>query len=88
MYFQKKSGLAVKTTTVVSSAMGEAPVEMLASDYKNVGGVIAPTKITQKLGGQEVTFTIQDVKINQPMPPSRFDPPAEIKALLNKAEKK
>jgi hypothetical protein len=88
MYFQKKSGLAVKTTTVAASAMGEAPVEMFATDYKNVGGVLAPTKITQKLGGQEVTFTIQDVKTNQTIPPSRFEPPAEIKALLNKAAEK
>ena len=40
MYFQKKSGLAVKTTTVASSPMGEIPVEVLVSDYKNFGGVL------------------------------------------------
>ncbi len=84
MYFQKKSGLAVKTVATVVSPMGEAPVEMLASDYKNWGGVLSFTKITQKLAGQEILITIQDVKTNQPIPPDRFDPPADIKALLNK----
>jgi outer membrane lipoprotein-sorting protein len=88
MYFQKKSGLAVKTVATAVSAMGEAPVEMLASDYKNMGGVLVPTKITEKLAGQEITITIQDVKVNQPLPADRFDPPAEIKALLNKAAEK
>jgi hypothetical protein len=88
MYFQKKSGLAVKTTTVAASQMGEAPVEMVASDYKNMGGVLAPTKITQKMGPQEITFTIQDVKVNQQLAPDRFEPPAEIKALLSKAAEK
>jgi hypothetical protein len=28
------------------------------------------------------------VKTNQPIPPDRFDPPAEIKALLSKAAEK
>jgi hypothetical protein len=88
MYFQKKSGLAVKTVATVVSAMGEAPVEMSASDYKNWGGILSFTKITQKLAGQEIVITIQDVKTNQPIPPDRFEPPAEIKALLSKAAEK
>jgi hypothetical protein len=88
MYFQRKSGLAVKTVATVVSSMGEAPVEMFASDYKNWGGVTVPTKITQKLAGQEIVITLQEVKINQPIPADRFDPPAEIKALLTKAAEK
>ncbi len=88
MYFQKKSGLAVKTTIVSVSPMGETPIEMLASDYKSFGGIMAPTKITQKAAQMEFTITMQDVKTNQPFPADRFDPPAEVKALLNKSEKK
>ena len=88
MYFQKKSGLAVKTTTTAVSPMGEAPVEMFATDYKSQGGVMEPTKITQNLAGQEITFTIQDTKTNQPLPADRFAPPAEIKALVTKAAEK
>jgi hypothetical protein len=88
MYFQKKSGLAVKITTIAVSQMGEVPFEVVSSDYKNFGGVSMPTKITQKAGGQEFTITIQDVKMNQPLAPDRFDPPAEIKALMAKAADK
>jgi zinc protease len=87
-YFQKKSGLAVKMTTIGVSQMGEVPLEVLSGDYKNFGGVSVPTRITQKTGGQEFVITLQDVKTNQSMPPDRFDPPAEVKALLNKAADK
>ncbi|MGA3187307.1 MAG: hypothetical protein ABSF22_09365 [Bryobacteraceae bacterium] len=88
MYFQKKSGLAVKITTVAVSQMGDIPFEVVSSDYKTFGGVSMPTKITQKAGGQEFTITINDVKTNQPLPADRFEPPAEIKALLSKAAEK
>jgi hypothetical protein len=88
MYFQKKSGLAVKMATTVVSTMGEAPAEMSAGDYKNFGGISIATKVTQKAGGQELTLTTVDVKANQPTPPERFDLPADIKALLAKAAEK
>jgi hypothetical protein len=88
MFFQKKSGLAVKTMATVVSPMGEAPAEMFASDYKSLYGVLTPTKMLEKAAGQEIVITIQDIKTNQPIPPTRFDPPAEIKALLTKAAEK
>lgn len=88
MFFEKKSGLAVKTTTVAATQMGDVPFEATSSDYKTFGGVTIPTKITQKVSGQEFTITIQDVKVNQPIPEGRFDPPADIKALLSKSADK
>jgi hypothetical protein len=88
MYFQKKSGLAVKATMVAVSQMGDLPFEVTSSDYKVFGGVSIPTKITQKAGGQEFSITINDVKTNQPIPADRFEPPAEIKALISKAAEK
>ena len=54
MYFQKKSGLAVKTTTVAVSPMGEIPVEVLVANYKNFDGVLAPAKTTQKAAGRGI----------------------------------
>jgi hypothetical protein len=90
MYFQKKSGLAVKTTTVAVTQMGEVPSEVVILEYKSFGGVTVPAKIAQKAGGMEMILTFDDVKTNQPMPPDRFEPPAEVKALINKpaADKK
>jgi hypothetical protein len=87
MYFQKRSGLLVKTTLVAVNQMGEIPVESSVSDYKSFDGVLLPTKVTQKAGGQELTITIQSVKTNTEIPAERFEPPAEIKALLQKASK-
>lgn len=84
MYFEKKSGLAVKTTMVAVTQMGEIPFEATVADYKSFGGVMVPTKMIQSAGGQQFTITIQDVKINEEIPPDRFEPPADVKALLNK----
>jgi len=83
-YFQKKSGLAVKMTMTLVNQMGEVPAEVLISDYKEFGGVMIPTKQINKAAGQEFTTTIQTVSVNEEIPPERFEPPAEIKALLNK----
>jgi hypothetical protein len=88
IYFQKKSGLAVKTMTVAATQMGDVPFEATSSDYKTFGGVTIPTKVTQKVSGQEFTITISDVKINQPIPADRFELPAEIKALASKSTEK
>ncbi|HVP00381.1 MAG TPA: hypothetical protein VMT15_20055 [Bryobacteraceae bacterium] len=88
MFFEKKSGLAVKTMTVAATQMGDVPFEATSAEYKTFGGVTIPTKITQKVSGQEFTITIQDVKINQPIPEGRFDPPSDIKALLSKSADK
>jgi hypothetical protein len=83
-YYQKKSGLVVRTTTVASSPMGEFPVEQDVSDYKNFDGVLLPTKMVQKVAGQEIVFTIDSVKVNEQITADRFNPPAEVKALMEK----
>ena len=85
MYFQKKSGLAVKTTMIATSQMGEVPVSVTVSDYKNFNGVWIPAKTTQKAAGQEFTMTIDNVQLNPAIPADRFALPAEIKALAAKA---
>jgi hypothetical protein len=83
-YYQKKSGLAVKTVTVASSPMGEFPVEQILSDYKDFDGVKMPTKMVQKIATQEMVLTIDNVKVNDKIPDDRFNPPPDIKALLDK----
>jgi|HubBroStandDraft_2_1064218.scaffolds.fasta_scaffold426950_1 hypothetical protein len=83
-YYQKKSGLVVKRTMVAASQMGDQPVETVVSDYKDFGGILMPTRMLNKLAGQEFTMTIQTVKANEVIPADKFDPPAEIKALLKK----
>jgi zinc protease len=87
MYFGKKSGLLKKTTVIATSQLGDVPAELIASEYREFGGILVPAKMKQKAAGQEFTITIDDVKVNREFPPERFALPAEIKALLNQAPK-
>jgi|SRR5579871_41922 len=82
MYFSKKTGLLMVTTMIAVNQMGEVPVESTVSDYKNFNGILMPTKVREKAAGQEFTITIQSVAINPEIPPTRFDLPAEVKALI------
>jgi hypothetical protein len=86
MYFQKKSGLAVKTSMVAVSQAGEIPVEVTVGEYKNFGGVLAPAKVTQKAAGQDFTISIDKVQVNAEIPAERFALPPEIRALLGKSK--
>jgi outer membrane lipoprotein-sorting protein len=64
--------------------MGEIPMEVVVSDYKDFGGLLTPTKMIQKAMGQEIVMTVTSVKNNEEIPADKFEPPAEIKALLKK----
>lgn len=87
-YYQKKSGLQVKLTTVSSTQMGDIPVELTASDYKDFGGIMEPAKVTQKAGPSEFTITLESVEVNPVIPPERFALPAEVRKLVDKGEGK
>jgi hypothetical protein len=86
MFFGKKSGLMWKTTLVAASPMGDITADVFAAEYKDFGGVLVPSKITQKAAGQEFTTTIESVKVNETIAPERFDLPAEIKALSTRVK--
>ena len=83
-FFSKKSGLEMKRTTTAISPMGEMQVEAIASNYKNFDGVLEPTKVVQRVAGQELVITVQSIKVNPEIPADKFEPPAEIKALMAK----
>ena len=87
-YYQKKSGLQVKLSTVASTQMGDIPVEMIASEYKNFGGILEPAKVTQKAGPQEFTMTLDRVEVNPMIPPETFALPDEVRKLVDKAAAK
>jgi hypothetical protein len=84
-YYQKKSGLQVKLTSIASTQMGDIPVELIASEYKDFGGILEPSKVTQKTGPQEFTITLDSVEANPAIPPGRFDLPADVRKLAEKA---
>lgn len=84
IYFSKKTGLIVKQTGARTTAMGEILADTMLEDYKAFGGVLQPMKRTQSMMGQQILLTVVDVKTNAEIPKDRFEPPAEVKALIDK----
>jgi hypothetical protein len=83
-YYDKETGLLSKAKVIRSSPMGEIPAEISASDYQTESGVLEPHTMTTKLASQEIRIHIESVEVNAEIPNGRFDPPAEIEALLKK----
>jgi hypothetical protein len=84
MYFEKKSGLMRKTLLVAASQLGDIPAESISTEYRGFDGILAPSKVTEKVAGQEFTITIDSVQTNQDIPAEKFALPDEVKALLAK----
>jgi hypothetical protein len=51
------------------------------SDYKKFGDLLLPTTMKQTAMGVQQVLTITAVEFDN-VPPSMFEPPAQIKALL------
>ena len=80
-YYDKDSGLLLKSSATYDTPMGPVPAETLMSDYRKQGDVTLPFHIRQNMAGQQFDIKLDKVELNADVPDSRFDPPAEIKAL-------
>ncbi len=76
------SGLLRQTTRVQPSQMGDVPVVITSSDYKEFGGILLPTRSTQKISVQEMAMVIDDVEMGADLPEDAFDLPTEVQALM------
>lgn len=83
-FYDKKTGLMRRMDVVAKSPMGEVPAETWLEDYKEVGGILSPHKLRQKVLGQEFATTIQKVEYNVDIPKEKFELPDDVKALLAK----
>jgi len=81
-YYDKKTGLLVKTSMMVTTQMGDIPTESLVSDYRKVDGVLMPFKTTGKMMGMDITATIDTIEQNVKIDESHFTLPDEVKALV------
>jgi hypothetical protein len=84
-YFDKKSGLLIKTAVTRNTPMGEISAEVIADDYRKEGDVVIPHKLVNRAAGQEFLIVVESVEVNVDMPKDRFDLPPEIQGLLKKA---
>ncbi len=83
-FYDKKSGLLIKTATTRATQMGDVAAEGFVDDYRKEGDILAPHKLTNKFAGQEIQITVESFEFNVDMPKDRFDLPDDIKALLKK----
>lgn len=83
-FYDKKSGLLIKTATTRATPMGDISAEVFADDYRKEGEIIAAHKLTNKFAGQEFQITVESVQFNTEIPAAEFDLPDDIKALLKK----
>jgi hypothetical protein len=87
IYLSQKTGLGLKIAAMASTQMGDVDVEILFSEYKDFGGILTPSKFTEKTAGQEIVITIQSLDINTEIPASQFDFPPGVAALVAKQTK-
>lgn len=80
-FFDRDSGLLVKSTSVRSSPLGDIPAETEMTDFRPVDGIITPFTMTEKAMNQTMVLTFSKVAYNSDIPKDRFALPPEIKAL-------
>jgi hypothetical protein len=56
------------------------------SDYREVAGIRTPFLMHEQVMGQDIVMRFTQVVFNGSIPAGRFEPPAEIKALLGKKQ--
>ena len=84
-YYDKQSGLLLKSTTVRTTPMGDIAAEVLLDDYQKEGDMLSPHKVINKAAGQEFQVRITSTEVNVDLPKDRFDLPDDIRALLSKS---
>jgi hypothetical protein len=83
-FFDRDSGLLVKTSGVLSTAMGDLATELTMSDFRTVDGILTPFAMTQKAMSQTILMRFDKITFNAAIPPNRFDPPDSVKSLRKK----
>jgi hypothetical protein len=83
-FFDRDSGLLIKMTQTLPSAMGNIPVEMTMGDYRNVDGILTPFLMTQSAIGQNMALHIEKASYTTKIPPDRFALPPDVKAIADK----
>jgi len=75
LYFDSKSGLLVRIVRYEKSPVGRVPVQFDLADYRDVGGIRFPFKITFSwLDGRDA-YQLSEVKTNVPIDAAKFGKP-------------
>jgi len=83
-YYDQATGLMVRHQSVRKTAFGDIPVDVSISGYRQDCGVKLPHSSVETVAGQKIELQIDTVVCNSDLPADAFQPPAEVKALINK----
>ena len=82
-WFDAETHLVVKSSAKINNEMGEIPLEIYPSDYRDAGGILMPYKVRQVIMGvQEIVIQAETIDWGVEIPAGTFDLPDEIKALV------
>jgi hypothetical protein len=82
-FFDTKTALLAGSIVKRDSPLGPVSATHVVGDYRQFGDLRIPTRVVQKMVGVEQILTIQQVEYNT-VDSAVFEPPAEIRALLQK----
>ncbi len=80
-FYDVATGLKAGSITSRETPMGTVTATTVESDYKKFGNLLQPTMVKSQVGGLQQVITVTAVNYDK-VPPSIFDLPAGIKALL------
>jgi hypothetical protein len=80
-YYDVETGLKAGASGTRESPMGPITATQMLSDYKKFGDLLVPTTMKQTAMGVEQVLKVTSVEYDN-VPPSTFEPPAQIKALI------
>ena len=78
LYFDKETGLLVRKTVVVPTALGDYPIQNDYDDYRDVGGVKVPylVRTTSISPAEDMTIHVERVQNNPMFDANKFTKPA------------
>jgi len=71
-YYDVESGLLVRLVTNIDTPQGSFSQTTIYDDYREVGGVKFPFKVTQGMAGQNITMDVTSVEVNLNLDDSIF----------------
>ena len=80
-FYDVATGLKAGGVTSRETPMGVMTLTTVESDYRRFGNLLQPTLLSVQTAGAKQVITITSIEYDT-VPPSVFEPPAEIKALL------
>jgi hypothetical protein len=81
LYFDEQSNLLLRVVRYADSPLGLDPTQIDYADYRDVGGVQVPFRVTLSQPGSSSTMQIEQVQQNVSIDGTKFAKPASDRSL-------